>query len=101
MPTKAEIEAYLASYKVQEAIQEAITAIVKEGMPPNPLALIGEKLKAASPAGPFSFASGLPDCCAASPGTARPHTATASPPQLLDMCAPPALGRPLQDDCRD
>ena len=51
MPTKTEIEAYLATYKVQEHIQEAIAAIVNEGMlPPNPLAVIGEKLKAASSA---------------------------------------------------
>ena len=32
---------------MQEAIQEAISAVVKEGMPANPLKAIGEKLKAA------------------------------------------------------
>ena len=43
MPTKAEVETYLATNRVQEAIQEAITAVVKEGMPTDALRAIGEK----------------------------------------------------------
>ena len=49
MPSKAEIEKYLAENKVQEAIQTAISECVAAGMPPNPLKIIGDKLIASNP----------------------------------------------------
>ena len=48
MPTKAEVEAYLKENNVEETIQAVLGAVIKEGMHPNPIKLIGEKLLAAS-----------------------------------------------------
>jgi len=46
MPSKDEVEAYLAKHKLSTILQESITELVKEGMPDNPLAVIASKLNA-------------------------------------------------------
>lgn len=46
MPSKDEVEAYLAKHKLSAILQESISELVKEGMPDNPLAVIASKLNA-------------------------------------------------------
>tara|TARA_B110001452_G_scaffold249874_1_gene237711 strand:- start:529 stop:1524 length:996 start_codon:yes stop_codon:yes gene_type:complete len=46
MPSKSEIEAYLAKYEVESTLQTAIAELVNEGMPPNPLQALSAKLAA-------------------------------------------------------
>ena len=46
MPSKDEVEAYLAKHKLSTILQECITALVKEGMPDDPLTVIASKLNA-------------------------------------------------------
>ena len=93
MPTKAEIEEYLEKHKIQAEIEKAIKEIVKDGMPPDPLKILAEKLmkadKAAAAAGPFSFASGLPDCCAASPDLYKTIAEIPGVARLVEMVFPP------------
>lgn len=45
MPTKEEIESYLKKYNLDVQLQVAITDLVKEGMPNNPLEYVGGKLQ--------------------------------------------------------
>lgn len=91
MPTKAEIEAYLAKYKIDESLQTVITELVKEGMPPNPLQVIADKLSkmAVASSNPFTFASGLPDCCTASPDLYKTIAEIPGVARLVEMTFPP------------
>jgi hypothetical protein len=62
MPSKDEVEAYLAKHKLSTILQECITALVKEGMPDDPLTVIASKLNAV----------GNPVCARASAHTRLP-----------------------------
>jgi len=44
MPTKEEIESYLKTHDLDGKLQVAITELVKDGMPSNPLECVGDKL---------------------------------------------------------
>ena len=51
MPTKTEVEEYLAKNNVEAELEKAIKELVREGMPPNPLKVISEKLMKAAGGG--------------------------------------------------
>lgn len=50
MPTKEEVEAYLTKNCVNDVLQKAISELVQEGMPDNPLLVLSDKLRAAATA---------------------------------------------------
>jgi len=53
MPTKEEIESYIAEHGIDKSLQSAIASMVKEGLPDNPLEVIAGKL--------LAMAAGAPD----------------------------------------
>ena len=51
MASKAEIEAYVTKHQLEKHIQEAISELVKEGMPDDALTVLGKKLLARGKSG--------------------------------------------------
>ena len=87
--------AYLEKHGVQAALREAVGSIIKS-QPDDPTTAIGEYLIAmgkkkatVASSGPFSFPSGLPDCCTASPDLYKTIAEIPGVGRLVEMTFPP------------
>jgi len=89
----AEIKAYLDSQGLSEAMTAAVKQVINE-RPANALKAVSEILMKAAlakeaKAGPFSFPSGLPDCCSASPDLYKTIAEIPGVGRLVEMIFPP------------
>jgi len=92
LSTKEDIEAYMAKHDLKGRLTESVNAaIIAES--DDPLEFIAKKLSEFSAAdkkkGPFSFASGLPDCCTASPDLYKTIAELEGVGRLVEMIFPP------------
>ena len=81
---------YLQSQDIEKELQAAVTTVLKE-KPENGLKRISELLAIAAmkKTNPFSFDSGLPDCCSASPDLYKVIAELPGMARLVEMTFPP------------